>query len=85
MKPKGSDGGHNGLKDIISVLGGNRFPRLRFGIGSEFHKGDQSRYVLDYFSDEQEELIDENISTSIKMITSFVLAGINQTMNDFNR
>ena len=85
MKPKGSDGGHNGLKDIITTLTSSKFPRLRFGVGSDFYKGSQSNYVLDCFTDEEEEIIDENISISVKMIYSFIVSGINQTMNDFNR
>jgi len=85
MKPKGSDGGHNGLKDIIETLSSSKFPRLRFGVGSDFYKGSQSNYVLDCFTDEEEEMIDENISISVKMIYSFIVSGINQTMNDFNR
>ena len=85
MKPKGSDGGHNGLKDIIETIGSSKFTRLRFGVGSDFYKGSQSHYVLDSFTSEEEQKIHENISISVKMIISFIISGVNQTMNDFNR
>jgi len=48
IRAKGSDGGHNGLKDIQQVLGGNKYPRLKFGIGKDFHAGEQVKYVLGY-------------------------------------
>ena len=84
LRAKGSDGGHNGLKNIIEVLQSTSFPRMRFGIGSEFSKGRQSDYVLGNWSDEETNLLDEKIDLSIKMILSFTTIGINRTMNAFN-
>jgi PTH1 family peptidyl-tRNA hydrolase len=84
MKKKGSDGGHNGLTDIISMLGSNDFPRLRFGIGSEFSKGKQVDYVLGKWNTEEQKLLPERIDMAIQMIKSFISIGIDRTMSDFN-
>ena len=85
IRAKGFDGGHNGLKNIIEVLESISFPRMRFGIGSEFSKGRQSDYVLGNWSDEETNLLEEKMDLSVKMILSFSAIGINRTMNDFNR
>jgi PTH1 family peptidyl-tRNA hydrolase len=85
MRAKGSDGGHNGLKDIIKVLGNSSFPRIKLGVGSEFNKGLQSDYVLGKWTTEQEDLLDDKLNFAVKMIQSFSAIGINRTMNDFNR
>ena len=85
LRAKGSDGGHNGLKDIIEVLQSTSFSRIKFGIGSEFNKGRQSDYVLGNWSDEETELLEEKMDLAVKMILSFTTIGINRTMNDFNR
>jgi PTH1 family peptidyl-tRNA hydrolase len=85
MRAKGSDGGHNGLKDIIKVLGNTSFPRIKFGVGSEFSKGSQSDYVLGKWTTEQEDSLDDKLDFAVKMIQSFSAIGINRTMNDFNR
>ena len=85
MRSKGSDGGHNGLKDIIATLSTTSFPRIKFGVGSEFSKGRQSDYVLGEWSDEEEIILQERIDFVVKMIQSFSTIGINRTMNDFNR
>ena len=85
LKSKGSDGGHNGLKNIIEVLQSTSFPRIKFGIGSEFNKGRQSDYVLGNWSDEETELLEEKMDLAVKMILSFTTIGIDRTMNDFNR
>ena len=84
MRPKGSDGGHNGLKDIQNVLGNSTYARLRFGIGSNFPVGSQSDYVLSNFNDEESLYIDERIDMAVKMIKSFTTIGISRTMSDFN-
>jgi len=84
MKKKGSDGGHNGLTDIIASLGTTEFPRLRFGIGSEFSKGRQVDYVLGKWNAEEQKLLSERISKAVDMIKSFVSIGIDRTMSDFN-
>ena len=84
LRSKGSDGGHNGLKDIIEVLESNTFPRIKFGIGSDFNKGHQSDYVLGNWSEKEINLLEEKIDFLIQMIFSFCTNGINRTMNDFN-
>lgn len=84
MKKKGSSGGHNGLKNIEELLNTSEYPRLRFGIGSDFNKGKQVDYVLGKFKDEEVSLLSEQIDKSIEMILSFGTIGIDQTMNRFN-
>ena len=85
LRSKGSDGGHNGLKDIINTLGSSAFPRIKFGVGSEFNKGKQSNYVLADWSEEESIILEGKLEFIIKMIQSFSAIGINRTMNDFNR
>jgi peptidyl-tRNA hydrolase, PTH1 family len=84
VKVKGSDGGHNGLKDIQEKLTTNKYPRFRFGVGSNYSKGRQVDYVLgEWTSDEESQLI-ERLPKSVEVITSFGTAGIANTMNNFN-
>ncbi|MCC6600019.1 MAG: aminoacyl-tRNA hydrolase [Crocinitomicaceae bacterium] len=85
MRAGGSDGGHNGLKHIAEVLGTDRFPRLRFGIGAEFSKGRQADYVLGKWSAEEQETLSERVETATKACLSFGLIGLPATMNEFNR
>jgi len=84
LKGKGSDAGHNGLKNIQSVLGTQNYARLRFGIGHEFSQGQQIDYVLGLFNDEEEAKMPERVETCDEMIKSFCLAGLQNTMNQFN-
>ena len=84
LKTKGSDGGHNGLKDIQELLQTTNYNRFRFGVGSEFSKGNQVNYVLGKWSDEEIELLAERLKRSAELVSSFVLSGTKQTMNDFN-
>lgn len=84
LRPSGSDGGHNGLKDIIAVLGHTNFARLRFGIGSEFQKGRQSDYVLGKWSAEENTALQPRIELCCEIIKSFATAGLQRTMSDFN-
>ncbi len=84
MKAKGSDAGHNGLKHIQDLIGTN-YPRLRFGIGSDFPRGAQVNYVLDEFTDEEKAVLPERINIAGEMIRSFCLAGIDETMNLYNK
>lgn len=85
MKGKGSDGGHNGLKDIQAVLGSTQYPRLRFGVGNDFPKGRQVDYVLSPFSDEEFEAIPDLLDTCVQGILDFTTIGLGRTMNDFNK
>ncbi len=84
LKARGSDGGHNGLRDIQDSLQGIDYHRLRFGIGSEFSKGRQVEYVLGAWSEEEETALKERLKRAGDMIRSFVLAGPANTMNEFN-
>ena len=83
IKPRGSDGGHNGLKNIQSILNTVDYPRYRFGISDAFKKGKQVDYVLGEWSDEEKENLIERLEISSQIITSFALAGLNETMNQY--
>ena len=85
VKTKGSDGGHNGLKDIQEKLNTTTYNRFRFGISDAFNKGQQVDYVLGEWTEEENEKLKERLDTSVELIKSFGLAGINITMNTFNR
>ncbi len=84
LKTKGSDGGHNGLKDIQDKLQTINYNRFRFGISDEFGKGRQVDYVLGEWTDEENKLLPERLEKSIELIKSFGTAGISITMNTFN-
>lgn len=84
IKKKGSDGGHNGLKNIQQALNTTEYPRFRFGISDTFKKGQQVNYVLGEWDEEEKEKLKERLKTSSEIIKSFVLAGLNNTMNSFN-
>lgn len=84
LKGKGSDGGHNGLKDIIAVLGRNDFPRLRFGVGDDFSKGRQVDYVLGVWTGQELTQLTERIQTATEFIKSFATIGLARTMNVWN-
>ncbi|MDP4266600.1 MAG: aminoacyl-tRNA hydrolase [Bacteroidota bacterium] len=84
IKPKGNDGGHNGLSDIIYSLSINEFARLRFGIGNDFPKGRQIDYVLGEFTHTEETILPERIDRAAEMIKSFATIGIERTMTLFN-
>jgi len=84
LKSKGSAGGHNGLTSINEELQTQNFSRLRFGVGDAFQKGRQVDYVLGEWNEEEQKTLKERIEKSTKAITSFALAGINNTMSEFN-
>jgi PTH1 family peptidyl-tRNA hydrolase len=84
IKTKGSDGGHNGLKDIQEKLNSVTYNRFRFGISDAFNKGQQVDYVLGEWTDEENKILKERLDKSVEIIKSFALAGINITMNTFN-
>tara|TARA_B100001769_G_scaffold175843_1_gene138724 strand:+ start:1722 stop:2342 length:621 start_codon:yes stop_codon:yes gene_type:complete len=84
LKTKGSDGGHNGLKDIQDKLNTTQYSRLRFGISDEFSKGRQVDYVLGAWSDEETSKLDERLNRVSQSLISFGMSGINETMNQFN-
>jgi PTH1 family peptidyl-tRNA hydrolase len=84
IKQKGSDGGHNGLKDTQLQLQTTKYNRFRFGISDEFSKGRQVDYVLGNWTSEENEKLSERLDKSIEIIKSFGLGGMNNTMNSFN-
>ena len=84
IKAKGSDGGHNGLKDIQLVLNSSNYARLRFGVGSEFNPGSQVNYVLGEWSSEEQVVLKERAETIANAIKSFATIGLDRTMNEFN-
>jgi len=84
VKTKGSDGGHNGLKDIQNTLQTSKYNRFRFGVGAEFSKGRQVDYVLGEWTDEEKEQLKERLTKSCEVVRSFVLSGVKHTMNTFN-
>ena len=84
LRTKGSDGGHNGLKDIQDKLNTTQYSRLRFGISDEFSKGRQVDYVLGAWSDEESSKLDERLNRVSQSLISFGMSGINETMNQFN-
>jgi len=84
LKGKGSDGGHNGLKNIIAVLGNANYARLRFGVGSDFVQGKQINHVLGEFAPEEQSLLPERLEKATQVIKSFTTIGIGRTMSEFN-
>jgi PTH1 family peptidyl-tRNA hydrolase len=85
MRPKGSDGGHNGLAHISTILATNEYPRIRIGIGNGFRKGSQIDYVLGAWNTEEKKFMEERVSIVIEMIKSFAFAGLERTMTAFNK
>jgi peptidyl-tRNA hydrolase, PTH1 family len=85
MRPKGSDGGHNGLSHISAVLDTTGYPRIRIGIGNSFRKGAQVDYVLGKWNSEEKKFMDQRISIVVDMIRSFAFAGLEITMTTFNK
>lgn len=84
LKPKGSDAGHNGLKNIQEVFGHSNYARLRFGIGNDYPRGHQIQYVLGKWTPEQETALPERCEKAIEIIKNFVLEGTELTMTRFN-
>ncbi len=84
LKTKGSDGGHNGLKDIQEKLNTTKYARFRFGVGANYSKGRQVDFVLSEWSKDEESQLIERLPIAAKLITSFGTAGIANTMSEFN-
>ena len=84
IKAKGSDGGHNGLKNIQAVLNSVEYPRFRFGISDQFKKGQQVDYVLGEWDEEEKSKLPERFEVIKNAIQSFALAGLSNTMNEYN-
>ena len=83
LKASGSNGGHNGLGNIIQLIGQD-FPRLRIGIGNDYPRGGQIDWVLGKYSEDDLKTLQPTIDTSADIIKSFVLQGIDETMNQYN-
>lgn len=84
VKPGGSDAGHNGLKSMQEVLGTRDYPKLRFGIGSDYPKGHQSDFVLGKWKKEEEPLVKLKIQQAVEVIEVFAAQGIATAMNQVN-
>lgn len=84
IRAKGSDGGHNGLKNIAELLGTNAYARLRFGIGGDFPKGMQIDYVLGEWTKEEAAALPERTKVAAEAIKAFGTIGLERTMNQFN-
>lgn len=84
LRGSGSDAGHNGLKDIQSALGTDKYPKLRFGIGNNYPKGTQIDFVLGKWNNEEMNIVNRKIEKCIEAIESFVFMGLQRTMNLIN-
>lgn len=84
LKGNGSNGGHNGLGNIKQLIG-QQYARLRMGIGSDFQRGQQVDWVLGKYTDEDMRTLQPSIDEAVEIIRSFVLAGLDITMNQFNK
>ena len=84
IKPGGSDAGHNGLRSIQESIGTTDYPKLRFGIGSDFPKGKQADFVLSKWKKEEEALVQKKITAAVEAIEVFANQGIAITMNQYN-
>ena len=84
VRAKGSDGGHNGLKNINQVLGVNNYARLRFGIGDEFGQGQQVDFVLGKWDYAEKQLLTERVNRCGELIKAFATIGLARTMNTYN-
>lgn len=84
IRAKGSDGGHNGLKNINETLGTNNYARLRFGIGHNFQLGQQVDFVLGKWNEEEKEQMTERLNQCINAIKDFSVLGVQRIMNLYN-
>lgn len=85
LRQSGSDGGHNGLKSIIYHLQDDKFPRLRFGVGNKFEKGELADYVLDRFSQEELISIKESVNYTVELVEQFIVGGYKIMLDYFSK
>jgi peptidyl-tRNA hydrolase, PTH1 family len=85
LRASGSDGGHNGLKSIQESIGTTTYPRLRFGIGGEYPKGQQVEFVLGKWADSELPIVRRKVQASAEVIESFVVRGLPMAMNEANK
>ena len=84
LKANGSNGGHNGLGHIMQLIGQD-FARLRIGIGNDYPRGGQIDWVLGHYSDDDMKILQPTLDLSVDIAKSFVLQGIDNTMNQYNK
>ena len=84
VRRKGSAGGHNGIKNIISHLGTNEFPRVKVGVGAKPQGGDLVNHVLGHFSKEDEKKMDEVLDEAVAAVETIVTQDVDVAMNRFN-
>lgn len=84
LRKRGSDAGHNGLRDIQNILGTDEYPKLRFGIGSQYPKGMQIEFVLSHWLPAEIPVVKMKIEKSIEVIEKFTTQGIDRTMSEIN-
>lgn len=85
LRSGGTDAGHNGLKDIQNILGTDKYPKLRFGIGNNYAKGMQADFVLSKWLKAEEPLVLFKIEKCMEVLEYFLVAGIEQTMTEYNK
>lgn len=85
LRSQGSHGGHNGLKDIDQVIGGNDYARLRLGIGSDFPRGRQADFVLSPWTSEEKDQLPDILRYAADTVKAFGTIGLDRTMNQFNK
>ena len=85
IRPQGSDGGHNGLKHIASVIGSQQYVRLKFGVGNNFPKGNQIEYVLGKFDEDELTAISSRLEIAADAVKTFCLSGVTMAMNQYNK
>lgn len=85
LRPKGSAGGHNGLKNIAELLGTEDYARMRFGVGGDFPRGHQVDYVLGEWGEEDRKAMPDRLKVFVDAVRSFATIGLAQTMNFFNK
>ena len=85
LRGKGSDGGHNGLKSIDQMTGGNNYARIRFGIGNDFGKGQQVDFVLGAWDSEEQSKLPEIIKRAVDGVKKFGTIGLAHTMTELNK
>ncbi len=84
LRKKGSAGGHNGLQNIENMIGGQDYPRLRIGVGDDFHKGKQVDYVLSPFSDQEVKELVPVLDKAVDAALAFCTIGPDRAMNQYN-
>ncbi len=84
LRGSGTDAGHNGLKDIQAILGTDAYPKLRFGIGNDYPKGEQVNFVLGRWTEIEMQVVKTKIDKCVETIENFVFIGLSRTMNLVN-